>query len=470
MRPGLAAFATSSTSYSRQYSSRSTPSSNQLRGISSLDRPELGLIAIEQYSVPWYKISTIQYTLNYISNTYLPNPLQIPYEIVYLPTRTSTLILQSSAVGMAALTPTPAAVSESASTSTSTSSESDLLPFSPALCDHVSEGHPLTQDLKKLLSMHLNGNAKALRCSWYVQAKKAQESYHARKHELEMKSKLKKKIKELTKQKKEARLAQKRAEGYTCRRRKMAKFDSNTKLHEHIRNRHAKKPKPAQQSAELVALPPTPPVSSSQSVTSSPPASPKLVAESPATSTPSEPLSSSVATPRKPISWAEIASRPVAPKPSHLPIATPKSVCNPLEKPAANCPLAPLTPPRTPSPKHQGIRIQKPYLTVDDQFRMFAGKPKPFGQQPRQNKPSSPHTLGKCSPRSSGPIQTCITSYFNAAASPASKSAKSEAFGPTHARGNLPRQLSVSPRSASRTSFPFRFSKVSRSTPVCGHC
>ncbi|KAG7004332.1 hypothetical protein G7Y79_00026g059160 [Physcia stellaris] len=195
----------------------------------------------------------------------------------------------------------------------------------------------------------------------------------ARRHELEMKSKLKKEMKELavlkaqksleiesvkTEQKEEARLAQKRAEGYTCRRCKMAKFDSNTKLHEHIRNRHAKKPKPAQQSAELVASPPTPSVSSSQSVTSSPPASPKLVAESPATSTPSEPLSSSVATPRKPISWAEIASRPVAPKPSHLPIATPKSVCNPLEKPAANCPLAPLTPPRTPSPKYQGTRIQ----------------------------------------------------------------------------------------------------------------
>ncbi|KAG7005111.1 hypothetical protein G7Y79_00021g049780 [Physcia stellaris] len=148
--------------------------------------------------------------------------------------------------------PTPAITSEFATAS-------DLLPFSPALCDHVPEGHPMTQDLKTLYSMHLNGDVKALRCSWYVQAKKAQETYHLRKHELQMKSKVKQEAKELLKQQEEARLAKKRAEGYTCRRCKTAKFDSNTKLHEHIRTRHAKKPKPAQQSVVSPASESKPP-------------------------------------------------------------------------------------------------------------------------------------------------------------------------------------------------------------------
>ena len=110
-----------------------------------------------------------------------------------------------------------------------------------------------------------------------------------RKHELEVKHKLKQEAKELTKQKEEARIAAKRAEGYTCRRcRNSTKFDSNTKLHKHIRTRHAKKPKPASQQSM-----PSPPAS--------PPTSPKLVAKSLAT--PSEPSSetasesSSTATP-----------------------------------------------------------------------------------------------------------------------------------------------------------------------------
>ena len=54
------------------------------------------------------------------------------------------------------------------------------------------------------------------------------------------------KTKDLARQKKkeeeEARVAKRRAEGYTCRR-CCCKFDSNTKLHKHIRTRHTKKPK-----------------------------------------------------------------------------------------------------------------------------------------------------------------------------------------------------------------------------------
>ncbi|KAG6989856.1 hypothetical protein G7Y79_00062g093340 [Physcia stellaris] len=129
---------------------------------------------------------------------------------------------------------------KSASASTSTFSAPDLLPFSSALCDHVPDGHPMTQDLKTLYSMHLTGDAKALRCNWFTQAKRAQENYHLRKHELEVKNKLKEEMKQLTKQKEKTRIAAKRAEGYTCRRCKTVKFDSNTKLHEHIRTRHAK--------------------------------------------------------------------------------------------------------------------------------------------------------------------------------------------------------------------------------------
>ncbi|KAG7009706.1 hypothetical protein G7Y79_00002g008210 [Physcia stellaris] len=356
-----------------------------------------------------------------------------------------------------------------------------ILPWSPLLCTCLDANDPRTQDPRSLYHEHTNSSLTSVsRCSWFTQAKRAQETYHLRKHELEVKSKLKQEAKELAKQKEEARIAAKRAEGYTCRRCK-SKFDSNTKLHEHIRTRHAKKPKskPAQQSVVSPASeskPPTPPASSPESVTSSPPTSPKLIPLSmPAPEIVrerSESISptSSAATPRKPISWAEIASRPVvAPKPSRLPIATPKSVCKPLENASIACPP---TPPRTLTPS-------RPYLTVDDLFRMFAGKPKPFGLQPGQKKPLSPRGPGKCSPASKcGPIQSRITSYFHAATTPASKSAKSEAFGPTHARGSVPRQFSVSRwPSASPTSFPSRFASVRPSfsafsppPPVCRHC
>ncbi|KAG7009635.1 hypothetical protein G7Y79_00002g007500 [Physcia stellaris] len=241
-----------------------------------------------------------------------------------------------------------------------------------------------------------------------------------------MKSKIKQKTKKLLKQQKEARLIKKRTEEYTCRRCKV-KFDSNIKLHEHIRTRHAKKPK-----SQSIVSPPTPP----ESVTSSPPTSPKLVAESLVTpsETPSESLS--VETPRKQISWAEIASRPiVAPKPSRLPIATPKSVRKPTENASVACPPAP---PRAPTPS-------RPYLTVDDLFHMFAGKPSPFGLQRHRMSPFPPRGPGKCNPASKcGPIQSRITSYFHAITSPASKSAESEAFASTHARESVPRQFSIS--------------------------
>ncbi|KAG7008284.1 hypothetical protein G7Y79_00006g019040 [Physcia stellaris] len=354
-----------------------------------------------------------------------------------------------------------------ASSTSESASPPAFLSWSSLLCtcisvNDISANESITQNLRCLYEQHQQGQT-SQKCAWFVQAKRAQENYLMRKHESEVKNKLKQEAKELLKQQEEARLVKKRAEGYTCRRCKhSAKFDSNTKLHEHIRTRHAKKPK-----SQSIVSPPTPP----DSVTSSPPASPKLVAMSLATP-PSETASESLsaATPRKPISWAEIASRPItAPKPSRLPIATPKSVCKSSENASVACPP---TPPRAPTPS-------RPYLTVDDLFRMFAGKPSPFGLQARQNKPLSPRSFGKCSPKSKcGPTQSRITSYFHAAASPASKSAKSEASGPTHARGSVPRQFSVSRwPSASPTSFSSRFASVrpsfsafSRPPPVCRHC
>ncbi|KAG7002058.1 hypothetical protein G7Y79_00029g063540 [Physcia stellaris] len=381
----------------------------------------------------------------------------------------------------------------SASPASSTSeSASDFLPWSPLLCTCIPANESVTQNLRFLYEQHQQGQT-SQKCAWFIQAKRVQEGYLVRKHELQVKSKVKQEAKKLLKQQEEARLAKKRTEEFTCRRCKHSvKFDSNIKLHEHIRTRHAKKSKavvsPSAQASEPKPASeqsmPSPPASPPRSVTSSPPSSPltspkllplaiptpEIVRERSESVSPTP----SVETPKKPISWAEIASRPIiAPKPSRLPIATPKSVCKPSENASVACPP---TPPRTHSPKHQGI--QRPYLTVDDLVRMFAGKPSPFGLQRHQMRSFSPRGPGKCSPASKcGPIQSRITSYFNAVAIPASKSAKSEAFAPTHARGSLPRQFSVSPRSASPTSFPSRFasvrssfSKISRPAPVCRHC
>ena len=352
----------------------------------------------------------------------------------------------------------------------STSSRSDLLSWSSLLCICLFANDSRTQDLRSLYHEHTSSSLNHVsRCSWYQQAKRAQESYHLRKHELRMKSKIKQKAKKLLKQENEIRIAAKRAEEYTCRRCKHSiRFDSNIKLHEHIRTRHAKKSKSAQQSVESVFSPSTSPVSSSQSIISSLSTSPKLIVKSLATSSEfsfeiaSE--SSSIATSRKPISWAEIVSRPVASKLSRLSIATSKSVCKSLENASIACSS---TPSRTPSSKPQGIQNQKPYLTVNDLYRMFAEKSSPFDLQSRQNKSLSLQNSDKCSSRSSEPIQSRITSYFNATVSSASKSAKFEAFGPTHAREILSRQSSAS---VSSTSFPLRFSKVSHPSPVCRHC
>ena len=139
----------------------------------------------------------------------------------------------------------------------------------------------------------------------------------------------------------EARIEKERLEAFACRR-CPAKFPSNTKLHDHIRNHHAKKPKAA------LPTPPTPPA--------------------------------------LPIPFAAPSMPPQMPP-------TP-----PLTPPAL-----PATPPSTP---------KKAYLTMDDLFARFTGKPMPLGLLHRPRNPFSP--LDRQPSHRTPPTsqQTRITAYF----------------------------------------------------------
>ena len=329
-----------------------------------------------------------------------------------------------------------------------------ILSWSSLLCTCLFANDSRTQNLRSLYHEHMNSSLNHVsRCSWYQQAKRAQESYHLRKHELKMKSKIKQKAKKLLKQQDEIRIAQKRAERYVCRRCK-SKFDSNIKLHEHIRTRHAKKSKSAQQSIVSSFA------SSSQSITFSSSTSSKLVIMSLATSSKFLSEFLSIATSRKSISWAKIVARSiVAFKFSRLSIATSKSIYNILKKSTVNCSLASFISSRT-------FTSSRLYLIVNDLYRMFVEKSSSFDLQRHQMRSFSSKILDK---NNCDLIQTRITSYFNATISFAFKSIKSKAFESTHARENLSRQFSIS-LSISSISFSFRFSKIFRSTSVCKHC
>ncbi|KAG7002277.1 hypothetical protein G7Y79_00028g062980 [Physcia stellaris] len=210
----------------------------------------------------------------------------------------------------------------------------------------------------------------------------------------------------------EARIAKERAEAFACRR-CPAKFPSNTKLHQHIQDHHQKPAKPAGEIAKPTPSEPakmttadlTPPQNllhrskptSDTSLPLTPPATP--MASKP--STPASP-----ATPRNQLSWAEIASRPViAPKPSRLPIPTPKRLPSIAETAPITCPPTP-----QPAPKHQ-----KPYLTIEDLFEMFGGKPKRTDLFHTKH-----HTRNDAHSRAISPssysYQAKITAYFSPAA------------------------------------------------------
>ncbi|KAG6986396.1 hypothetical protein G7Y79_00102g101500 [Physcia stellaris] len=211
---------------------------------------------------------------------------------------------------------------------------------------------------------------------------------------------------------------------------------TNTKLHNHVQDHHQKKPaKPASEIAEpspseAAVTPPSTPKAEPVKITTAeptppatppPPSEPALMLTSPIiqsettakNSLPDTPPTTPSATPRKQISWAKIASRPViAPKPSRLPVPTPKITPKALETAAITCPPTPPPTPPTPVPKHQ----HQSYLTIDDLYRMFAEKPKPIGLSQHQIRRSSPPSVGPRQSIQRGPIQTSITSYFRPAA------------------------------------------------------
>ena len=158
-------------------------------------------------------------------------------------------------------------------------------------------------------------------------------------------------------------------------------FNSNNKLHEHIRQHHARKPV---KSSDLRV----PALESTFKVIEKPAAFCPPAPLTPQSAPPTPP-----ATPRSQISSAEMPSRPVSPKGSHLSIATLKITPKPVEKLPANCQLTPPpSPSRTPVRKHQDCHMQKSYLTMDDLSRMFTEKPRPFGLRPHQDRPYSPQS------------------------------------------------------------------------------
>ena len=213
---------------------------------------------------------------------------------------------------------------------------------------------------------------------------------------------------------------------HACRR-CPAKFPSNTKLHIHVQDHHQKKAeKPTSEAAtptpseaamhtpSETAMPTpfaTPPPSEPALVLTPPntPSKSSFKPSHPMTPPPTPPLAeiatpaTPIATPKKAISWAEIASRSViAPKPSRLPIPTPKSVPKRTETAPNTCPP---TPAATPLPKPT-LKHQKPYLTIHDLFEMFAEKPKIKGLVRTKKRASSPKFS----------YQARITSYFKPAA------------------------------------------------------
>ena len=299
-------------------------------------------------------------------------------------------------------------------------------------------------------------------------------TYHLRKHELQMKNKIKQKTKKLMKQKK-IRLIKKRTKKYTCKRCKYTiKFDNNIKLHEHIRIRHAKKSKFVQQfvvvSFVFESIIFSFFVSSFRSIIFSSFSSSKFLFFSMFTSEIVRERSknvlfiSSIATSRKSIFWAEIVSKSiVASKFSRFSIATFKSMCKFLKNANIICSSI--------SFRIFSSKLSKFYFIVNDLFRMFVEKSNSFDLQSSQNKSLFFRNFDKCNlANKCNFIQNRITLYFHAIITFVFKSIKFEIFESTHVRENVSRQFSIFSRSISSISFSFRFSRISRSFFVCKHC
>ena len=190
----------------------------------------------------------------------------------------------------------------------------------------------------------------------------------------------------------EARIAKEKVEAFSCRR-CPAKFPSNTKLHDHVRTKHCKKPKepsPPPPAAALAIPPASPPP------TPIAPATPVAIPSAPASpiTSPATPTT----TPKKPISWSEIASRPMKPNaPSRLPRPT-------LQFDLPTPPPSPVMSPQKLTNHIQKRTAKTPYMTVHDLYIRFHEKPRPLSLTSMQNRlPAAP---------SSGLHQTRITTYF----------------------------------------------------------
>ena len=278
----------------------------------------------------------------------------------------------------------------------------------------------------------------------------------------------------------EARIAKAKAEAFACKR-CPAKYPSNTKLHEHVRNHHAKKSKSAISSVatssstspqSIVVLSPTPPPSTpphsiaflfdiSNLVTTSKPQQTIVVLSNTSSSTSSHSIISPPSTSKRVFS-------PTSSKRSSLS----NSASEFVSKRSENASLCSLTSSSTPAfmrstpsfIKSTFATPTKPYLTIIDLFNMFAGKSMRAKLFPSQNSPSSPGI--------SAPRQARITSYFLPTSAP--KSTKSEAFTAVHAPMKqsiraTPSRSSFRP-SPSSPSTRFSFSTTPYSSPVCWHC
>ena len=219
----------------------------------------------------------------------------------------------------------------------------------------------------------------------------------------------------------EARIAKEKAEAFACRR-CPEKFASNTKLHDHVREKHAKKPKEAFSNENAPPATPTP------AALPTPPTSPALPLATPTpvaipspiaspTSPPTSPITSHATiptTPKNSISWSEIASRPKSTSaPSRLPRLTikcglptppPSPILSPILETSESANHIAKRPSITPS----FATPMKSCLSVQDLYTKFHGKSRPLSFPTMQNRlPSAPPSGHQIRLR-----QMHITSYF----------------------------------------------------------
>ena len=318
---------------------------------------------------------------------------------------------------------------------------------------------------------------------------RAYKAYLARQEQWERdeQARLLKEQQQADKEAEEARIAKEQEEArltaFACRR-CPAKYPSNTKLHEHIRDHHAKKPKPVSNPPTPPTSPPTSPQSipslpespkpapqpkalptpptSSQSVSSSadslkPAPQPKALLPTPPPSPPQSITASPNSSPKP--------SPPTSPKRSLLSGSAPEFVPKRSESASPTPPQKPAAMrPTPPSKSTSKTPSKRPYLTIEDLHRMFAGKDMRTKLFATQN---SSFSLGIFAPR-----QARITAYFLPTSS-APKSTKSEAS--TSVYGSVKQSARASPPRSPIQSFrrpPSEafFSAFSKSSPICWRC